>query len=331
MPTRLNAIFAAGGVLFLFCMPMAHAQYCPPGPYFNNCMNQYRYEQQLQQQRQEQLREQQIREQQMQQQQIREEQLRQQQQRQQQPQQVQQRPTTVPGRPTRPQQTASTLPQVGNPLVRSTNAHAYVYKGRSFAPVRAGAYRWPAGRHYLRYGVGGHLPRALIVAAYILANWAQYGLGAPPPGYEWLRYGPDVLAVDPNSGQIADAAYGMFDDDASDGQIASAPPPAQYYWVGIAWNTTGGWATHAAADMASAQEAALEACNQIAGNCVNADNPVPGDRPMCFAISQDGNDIFERHEPDLQAAINASMQNCQNGGDPGPGCVLKISGCNDHP
>ncbi len=327
----------------------AEAQYCAPGPYYAACMNQQRQreiQQQQQQQRQMQMEQQQRaleQQQQMQQQQQQrqiqmeqqqraleqQQQMRQQQQLQRQ--QVQRQPT-IQSRPGQPRQAASMPQHVGNPQVRVTNAHPYVYRGRSFSPVRVGTYRWPAGVQYHRYGVGGRLPRSLIIAAYVLANWAAYGLTPPPPGYEWLRYGPDVLAVDPDTGAVVDAAYGVFyEDDSMDQAAAPPPPPQQFYWIGIAWNNSGGWATRSATSAAEAQQSALDACNQIAGNCYNASSPVPGDRYMCWALYQDGNDEYEHHDPNLQVAINDALQNCQGSNDPGPGCQLRMSSCNDHP
>jgi Ni/Co efflux regulator RcnB len=37
-------------------------------------------------------------------------------------------------------------------------------------------------------------------------------LEPPPPGFQWVRYGPDLLLVNVVTGQVADVAYGVFYD-----------------------------------------------------------------------------------------------------------------------
>ena len=46
--------------------------------------------------------------------------------------------------------------------------------------------------------------------AYYFNDWNLLGLGPPPYGYVWVRYGPDLLLVDRRSGRIADVIYGAF-------------------------------------------------------------------------------------------------------------------------
>ncbi len=115
--------------------------------------------------------------------------------------------------------------------MRDPHAPAFAYHGQTYAPFRADRYRWPNGMHYQRYGIGAYLPLGLIIGGYAISDWAYYGLAQPLPGYEWVRYGPDVLLVDPNTGQIADAAYSAFAEDgdaqASGYGQAAAPYPAQ--------------------------------------------------------------------------------------------------------
>jgi Ni/Co efflux regulator RcnB len=48
------------------------------------------------------------------------------------------------------------------------------------------------------------------VPAYFFADWARLGLEPPPPGTQWVRYGPDLLLVDVSNGQVIDVAYGVF-------------------------------------------------------------------------------------------------------------------------
>ncbi len=117
--------------------------------------------------------------------------------------------------------------RVGGPPARDARAPGFAYHGQTSAPFRAGRYQWPNGMSYRRYGVGAYLPLAFIVSAYVIADWAGYGLAPPMPGYEWVRYGPDLVQVDPGNGQIVDAAYGAFaesDEAASPGYGQIAPP-----------------------------------------------------------------------------------------------------------
>jgi hypothetical protein len=88
---------------------------------------------------------------------------------------------------------------------------------------------------YQRYGIGAYLPLAFIISAYVIADWTDYGLAQPLPGYEWVRYGPDVLLVDPNTGQIADAAYSAFAE-------SDAAPPPDYGQAGLPYQAPAGFA-----------------------------------------------------------------------------------------
>jgi len=36
------------------------------------------------------------------------------------------------------------------------------------------------------------------------------GLGPPPHGFVWVRYGPDLLLVNRRTGRIVDVIYGAF-------------------------------------------------------------------------------------------------------------------------
>jgi Ni/Co efflux regulator RcnB len=45
---------------------------------------------------------------------------------------------------------------------------------------------------------------------YTIGDYWVYGLPAPPPGYHWIRVGPDALLVRYGDGYVLDAAYGIF-------------------------------------------------------------------------------------------------------------------------
>jgi Ni/Co efflux regulator RcnB len=54
------------------------------------------------------------------------------------------------------------------------------------------------------------LPAVFLTSTYIYSNYYGLGLGAPPPGYVWVRYGPDLLLVQQGTGRVADVIYGAF-------------------------------------------------------------------------------------------------------------------------
>lgn len=76
--------------------------------------------------------------------------------------------------------------------------------------VRGPAWRWPAGYGYQRWSVGGILPALFLSQAYWYADYASLGFEAPPWGYQWVRYGPDLLLVQIATGRVVDVEYGVF-------------------------------------------------------------------------------------------------------------------------
>jgi hypothetical protein len=85
------------------------------------------------------------------------------------------------------------------------------YRGHMFNRVHLAPFAYPPGWGYRRWVIGAALPALFLTSAYFYADWASLGLAPPPPGYQWVRYGPDLLLVDVNTGQVADAAYGVTD------------------------------------------------------------------------------------------------------------------------
>ena len=80
-------------------------------------------------------------------------------------------------------------------------------------------YRWPDGLAYQRFDVGERIAHVFWRREHFLDNYADYGLADPPYGFEWVRYGPDVLLIDLSTGIINQVVYGVFDD---------GPPPEGY-------------------------------------------------------------------------------------------------------
>jgi Ni/Co efflux regulator RcnB len=105
---------------------------------------------------------------------------------------------------------------------RVAGGRGYIYRGRSFAAFHADPYRWPTGFHYERYAVGYALPRTFWTRDYYIDNYAVYDLDPPPPAFEWVRYGPDILLIDLDSGQISQVIYGAFDEASADQGPADA-------------------------------------------------------------------------------------------------------------
>ena len=54
------------------------------------------------------------------------------------------------------------------------------------------------------------LPPLFLARAYWYADYAALGLPPPDPGFQWVRYGPDLLLVNLDSGQVVDVIYGVF-------------------------------------------------------------------------------------------------------------------------
>lgn len=57
---------------------------------------------------------------------------------------------------------------------------------------------------------GAFLPGVFLAPPYYYRGYARLGLGSPPPGYQWIRYGPDLLLVNVATGRIADVVTGVF-------------------------------------------------------------------------------------------------------------------------
>jgi Ni/Co efflux regulator RcnB len=84
------------------------------------------------------------------------------------------------------------------------------YRGRTIERVHRDPFIYPQGWEYRRWEIGAALPPLFLAPDYYYPDWAALGLEPPPPGCQWLRYGPDLLLVDMNSGQILDTAYDVF-------------------------------------------------------------------------------------------------------------------------
>ena len=80
----------------------------------------------------------------------------------------------------------------------------------NFRPIHRPGFQYPRGYHYRRWNIGLILPSIFLSNYYYFNDWGTYGVYAPPPGYVWVRYGPDLLLVSRRSGRIRDVIYGAF-------------------------------------------------------------------------------------------------------------------------
>ena len=86
----------------------------------------------------------------------------------------------------------------------------FTYHGHPFNRVHASPFIYPGGWGYQRWGAGMVLPGLFLAPAYYYSDWAGLGLPPPDPGFQWVRYGPDLLLVNVETGQVVDAVYGAF-------------------------------------------------------------------------------------------------------------------------
>lgn len=88
--------------------------------------------------------------------------------------------------------------------------HRPGYRPPQFRPIRGPAYRYPRGHNYRRWRIGLFLPAIFFSNYYYYNNYAAFGFGAPPRGYRWVRYGPDLLLVHVRTRRIVDVIHGAF-------------------------------------------------------------------------------------------------------------------------
>jgi Ni/Co efflux regulator RcnB len=104
---------------------------------------------------------------------------------------------------------------VNKTVVRKNVDRGVVLKFRANirAPHRFRAprpYVRPAGWYPHRWRFGERLPRAFFVPDYFILDFAAFGLFAPWPGYQWVRYGNDALLIDIDSGEVIRVEYDVF-------------------------------------------------------------------------------------------------------------------------
>jgi Ni/Co efflux regulator RcnB len=109
--------------------------------------------------------------------------------------------------------TGTTTRSAGRSTTRSrvavdvTSYHKNVTAERQY---HFGSYNAPQGYAYHRYSYGESLPQGYYAQSYWITNYLNFGLIAPPDGYVWVRYGPDAVLIDEDSGEIVQIVYDQF-------------------------------------------------------------------------------------------------------------------------
>lgn len=94
--------------------------------------------------------------------------------------------------------------------IRPLPGHRPGHRPPHVRPIHGPGFHYPRGYHYRRWHIGLILPHLFLSHHYYFNDWHLLGLGPPPHGFVWVRYGPDLLLVNRHTGQIADAIYGAF-------------------------------------------------------------------------------------------------------------------------
>lgn len=103
----------------------------------------------------------------------------------------------------------------------SASGRSFLYHGHELRRFAAERYRWPHGYGYHRWAVGYRLPREYWIQDYYIDDYQAYGLDEAPGGFQWVRYGPDALLINSDTGQISQSVPNVFDEEG--GGAASEP------------------------------------------------------------------------------------------------------------
>jgi Ni/Co efflux regulator RcnB len=92
-------------------------------------------------------------------------------------------------------------------LAGPPGGHQFTWHGREFHRVHLAPFVYPGGWGYRRWAVGAVLPPLFLTPDYYYADWATLGLDPPQPGFQWVRYGPDLLLVNVTTGEVVETIY----------------------------------------------------------------------------------------------------------------------------
>lgn len=79
-----------------------------------------------------------------------------------------------------------------------------------FRPMPGPVFHYPSGYRYRRWTIGLLLPSIFLSSRYYYNDYARLGVGAPPYGYRWVCYGPDLLLIRTRTRRVVDVIYGAF-------------------------------------------------------------------------------------------------------------------------
>lgn len=101
-------------------------------------------------------------------------------------------------------------PPMARPPYGRRPPHRFLSGGGWHHSIRGPSFRYPPGFAYRAWTTGTILPSIFLTPSYFFDDYAPLGLGPPPAGYRWVRYGPDLLMVNIYTGRIADVVDGVF-------------------------------------------------------------------------------------------------------------------------
>jgi len=87
---------------------------------------------------------------------------------------------------------------------------AYARWQRAERRYTAGRYQAPRGYQTRNWAYGQSMPSYYRSNQYVVNNYSQYGLRAPPRGYQYVRSGNDVVLSNSNNGLIAAVIASLF-------------------------------------------------------------------------------------------------------------------------
>lgn len=83
----------------------------------------------------------------------------------------------------------------------------YVYHP---APSRFGVYHPPRGYYARSWRRGDRLPAAYYARPYVIGNYRDCGLRAPPRGYHWVRVNNDAVLAAVATGVVLESVFHLF-------------------------------------------------------------------------------------------------------------------------
>lgn len=98
----------------------------------------------------------------------------------------------------------------GRPGMRPPPRPQFSWRGRSYYRMRGPAFRYPRGYGYQRWTIGALLPGIFLGSTYYFDDWRGLGIGRPPRGRRWVRYGPDLVLVNMRTRRIEDVIPDVF-------------------------------------------------------------------------------------------------------------------------